>query len=141
MTAGGNPAQIPPGANPAVYQNRGPQMAPPPQQQQQQPPLLPQQPGDLNAQFNNMSLDAKPMQTHAGILDPTPPGGQPPNGFYNRRYNQSYNNSPRMDYGGNNNYRGGYNNGYNNNNNSGGARDHFPGDWGRPSPADPDLEL
>lgn len=92
-------------------------------------PMPQQPPGDMNAQFNNMSLDNKPMQTHAGILDSAP--GQS-NGFYNRRNNQSFN-SPRMDYGG---PRGGYNNGY-----SGGPRgDYHPSDWGRPTAADADLE-
>lgn len=125
---------------------------PKPPPSQLQPPLIQSQPGgmvgDMNAQFANMSMQQqqqqqdnnKPaMQTHAGILD----SGPPQNGFYNRRYNQSFN-SPRMDYGGGGGgYRGGYNNGYNNNNNSaggGGREQHYVNDWGRPMPVDVDLE-
>lgn len=123
--------------NPQVVQQQQQAMMPPnaPYHKPMQPP--PQQPGgDLNAQFNNMSLDNnKPMQTHAGILD----SGPQSNNFYNRRYNQSFN-SPRMDYGGGGGGGGGYRGGYNNGYSSGGPRDNHPNDWGRPSAADADLE-
>jgi hypothetical protein len=113
----------------------------------------------LNSQFNNMSIGGggsnpggvapafaaggggvvgpkfnHPSQMHhPGLFDNSGPSGQPPNGMYNRRFNQSFNHSPRGNSYGNNNYGG---NSYSMNNQQGG----YSSDWGRPLAADAAIE-
>jgi len=133
LTQGGPPPQQPPQQQQPpmnTYHNKQYNNTPPQQQQQV---------ADLNAQFNNMALQDQPLKTHAGILDGSQPPNQPMpnnNGFYNRRFNQTFNSPRNMDYNGYNNRGGGYNNGY-------GARNSESGhysEWGRPSAPDAELE-